>query len=73
MGREDEIRLIAYSIWEEEGHPDGKDYEHWLRAEATWEQQQKHNTALTSATTESKPGVTKKTKTVAARKKSPKT
>ncbi len=73
MGREDEIRLIAYSIWEEEGHPNGKDYEHWLRAEATWEQQQKLNTALTNAATESKPGVMKKAKTIAARKKSPKT
>lgn len=40
MGREDEIRLMAYSIWLQEGCPDGKDCEHWLRAEAAW---QEHN------------------------------
>jgi hypothetical protein len=39
MGREDEIRLIAHSIWEDEGCPDGRDREHWLRAETIWEEQ----------------------------------
>ncbi len=24
----------AYAIWEREGRPDGKDLDHWLRAEA---------------------------------------
>lgn len=23
----------AYAIWEEEGRPDGREFEHWLRAE----------------------------------------
>ncbi len=41
MAREDEIRLIAYNIWEEEGCVDGHDCEHWLRAELLWERQQK--------------------------------
>ena len=41
MGREDEIKLIAYKIWEEEGCVDGHDCEHWFRAEAVWEQQKK--------------------------------
>jgi hypothetical protein len=41
MEREDEIRLIAYSIWEEEGCPNGNDYERWLRAETIWEEKQK--------------------------------
>ena len=36
MAKEDEIRLIAYNIWEQEGCPNDKDYEHWLRAEALW-------------------------------------
>ena len=39
MGREDEIRLIAYSIWEEEDCPNGRDWEHWFRAEVVWEVQ----------------------------------
>ncbi|HXY74024.1 MAG TPA: DUF2934 domain-containing protein [Dehalococcoidales bacterium] len=41
MGREDEIRLIAYKIWEDEGCQNGRDCEHWLRAETIWELNQK--------------------------------
>ncbi len=37
MGREDEVKLIAYRIWEETGCPDGRDCEHWFQAEAVWE------------------------------------
>lgn len=29
-----EISLRAYQIWEAEGKPVGKDFEHWLRAKA---------------------------------------
>jgi len=36
MEREEEIRLIAYRIWEEEGRPQALDFEHWLKAEAMW-------------------------------------
>jgi hypothetical protein len=32
--REQAIRERAYAIWEQEGRPDGKDLDHWLRAEA---------------------------------------
>jgi hypothetical protein len=32
--REHRIRERAYANWEQEGRPDGKDREHWLRAEA---------------------------------------
>jgi len=32
--------LIAYRIWEEEGCPNGRDCEHWYRAELIWNQQQ---------------------------------
>jgi hypothetical protein len=38
MEREDQIRLIAYRIWEEEGRQNGRDCDHWFRAEAVWEQ-----------------------------------
>lgn len=41
MSRESEIQLIAYRIWEEDGCCDGRDLEHWLRAEIVWEEQQK--------------------------------
>jgi hypothetical protein len=29
----EEISARAHSIWEEEGCPDGRDLEHWLKAE----------------------------------------
>jgi hypothetical protein len=29
---EELIRTRAYAIWEQEGRPDGKHLEHWLRA-----------------------------------------
>ncbi len=41
MDRQDEIKLIAYRIWEEEGCQHGHDFEHWLKAEVIWENRQK--------------------------------
>jgi hypothetical protein len=41
VAKEDEIRLIAFNIWEQEGCINGKDCEHWFRAEAIWEGRQK--------------------------------
>lgn len=54
MAREDEIRLIAYDIWEEEGCPDGRDCDHWYRAVAVWEQQQRPKVEAKSVKTESR-------------------
>ena len=54
MAKEDEIRLIAYSIWEEEGCVNGKDCEHWFRAEAIWEEKQKPKSVATSTKTQPK-------------------
>lgn len=54
MAREDEIRLIAYGIWEEEGCWDGRDMEHWFRAEMIWGQNQKEEAAPTGARTRQK-------------------
>jgi len=45
MGQEDEIRLIAYRIWEEDHCCDGHDCEHWLKAEVIWEEKQKNKAA----------------------------
>jgi hypothetical protein len=46
MGREDEIRTIAYHIWEDEGRGDGRDFGHWLKAEMVWEEEQKNDMAF---------------------------
>jgi hypothetical protein len=39
MPREDEIRLIAYELWQEDGCCHGHDVDHWVRAEIIWEEQ----------------------------------
>lgn len=39
MGRDDEIRLIAYNLWEYENRPEGRESEHWAKAEALWQEQ----------------------------------
>jgi hypothetical protein len=39
--REDEIRLIAFYIWEGENRPNGRAMEHWLKAEKIWERKER--------------------------------
>lgn len=70
MGREDEIKLIAYCIWEEEGYPDGRDYEHWTRAEAICDEKQKSKTEAKSSKIESTRAVKSGVKVMTSRKKS---
>jgi hypothetical protein len=41
MAREDEVKLIAYRLWEEDGCCHGRDVAHWLRAEMVWQEQNK--------------------------------
>lgn len=67
---EDEIRLIAYSLWQQEGYPNGKDYEHWIRAEAIWEEKQKAKAIPNTTRIETKPLARKTTKVMPAKKKS---
>ncbi len=69
MGREDEIRLIAYDIWEVENCPDGCDCEHWYRAEVIWEQRQKPQAAVKNTKKQSKKTVEQKEKVKIAKKK----
>jgi hypothetical protein len=33
FGRDEQIRKRAHEIWEQEGRPEGKEREHWERAE----------------------------------------
>jgi hypothetical protein len=41
LGREDEIRMAAFYIWEAENRPQGHEVEHWLKAETIWEGKRK--------------------------------
>jgi hypothetical protein len=50
MEREEEIRLIAYSLWEQEGRPDGKDVEHYFRAIKILEEREAGGSAFTHET-----------------------
>jgi hypothetical protein len=49
MRRDEEINIIAYRIWEEEGYSHGSDVEHWLKAEVIWEETQKNEAVSTDA------------------------
>ena len=70
MEREEEIRVIAYSIWEQEGYVDGQDVEHWLRAEAIWEEKRGNVSPEKSVTSLKKPPAKARAKrAVTARKR----
>ena len=79
MEKEEEIRLIAYRIWEEEGCIDGRDCEHWFRAEIIWETNQKEpvpsqkKPIVESAKTEPKQVVKPDTKVTRKKRKPKKT
>lgn len=34
--RDEQIRELAYRIWQEEGYPQGYEVQHWLKAETIW-------------------------------------
>jgi Protein of unknown function (DUF2934) len=36
--RDAEIRELAYGIWQGEGYRHGYDVQHWLKAEAIWQE-----------------------------------
>ncbi|MBI4328642.1 MAG: DUF2934 domain-containing protein [Chloroflexi bacterium] len=40
MTREEEIRRIAYGLWEAEGHTEDRDLEHWSKAEEIWQERE---------------------------------
>jgi len=40
MVTEQQIKELAYAIWEEEGHPEGKDLEHYFHAKQILEDRQ---------------------------------
>jgi Protein of unknown function (DUF2934) len=41
MATEEQIRELAYNLWEKEGGPEGKDQEHYFRAKSILEDQEK--------------------------------
>ena len=43
-GETDAVAKLAYEYWEAEGRPNGRDLDHWLRAEGALFQPSKKNT-----------------------------
>lgn len=54
MDTEEEVRRIAYELWESSGRPAGCEIENWLRAEAMWQARQSP-AAATQAASAGKP------------------
>jgi hypothetical protein len=55
MNREEEIRKIAYHMWDLEGRPEGHSLEYWLMAESIWEINHKSDSGAKTAWTDSQP------------------
>lgn len=49
MRKEDEIRMIAYALWVQDGYNHTRAIKHWLEAEAIWEQNHKDINAFFSS------------------------
>jgi hypothetical protein len=37
---DEEVKVIAYRLWEDEGRPEGRALDHWLKAETLWDEHQ---------------------------------
>ncbi|MGY5778397.1 DUF2934 domain-containing protein [Rhizobium sp. LEGMi135b] len=62
--RDEWIKKRAYAIWEEEGHPSGRDFEHW--AQASSERIALEETAADGGRIDVKPKAKRKTAVAAA-------
>ena len=49
--RDEEIRQLAYQIWQEAGCPEGNDVQNWLTAEAIWLEQHHASSRVNAAKT----------------------
>jgi hypothetical protein len=45
VDRDEQIRKLAYRIWQEEGYPEGYEVQHWLKAEAIWLEENRAKTS----------------------------
>jgi hypothetical protein len=59
---QEQIRELAYRLWQTEGYPHGYDVQHWLKAEAIWQEEHRPK----SKPKRSKPTKRKSRKTSAA-------
>lgn len=62
---DEDIRQIAYQLWQDEGCPDGRHLEHWVKAESVWQARQ----AVTEPDPQPTPQAKRPRKKVATRAK----
>jgi len=63
INRDEEVRQLAYRIWQEAGCPHGADVQHWLKAQAIWLEShppKKRRAVPAKATTTRKPFAAKR-------------
>jgi hypothetical protein len=57
--RDEEVRQLAYRLWQEAGCPNGTDVQHWLKAQELW--QENHRPKIrTKPSKAKKPGKSRK-------------
>ena len=61
IDQDEEVRQLAYRIWQEAGCPNGSDLQHWLKAQEIW--LETHG-SVKSRTTPSKAAKPRTTRTV---------
>ncbi|MBI4339558.1 MAG: DUF2934 domain-containing protein [Chloroflexi bacterium] len=49
MEREEEVRRIAFDLWQQEGRPEGRALEHWLKAQKVMEESRPAEAAVQAA------------------------
>ncbi len=57
MKRQEEIQGIAYQLWEQANHPEGRALDHWLLAEKMVTEQNRQVVSQPQARTTSRPEI----------------
>ncbi len=59
---DEEVRQLAYKLWQEAGCPNGSDVQHWLQAQEIWRQTHAGKKTRTKPSTAKKPTRTRTVK-----------
>ena len=63
IDHDEEVRQLAYKIWQEAGCPIGSDLQHWLKAQEIWQEAHPQGQSPTSQSKARKPRKTRANKT----------
>lgn len=62
IDQDEEIRQLAYKIWQEAGCPHGAEVQHWLKAQEIWLESHRPKKRRAKPSTATKPGKTRTVK-----------